>query len=355
MNSAALLIGMANVSSLVGLLFHSLILSKHNSLLRRRLKPDDFRIPLCLCSASAVVGNVLFSYSVTVSSLRMALVGRLLVGFGSAECLNRQLLPTVLPPESINAEVSRLAKAGMATIPIALLLGSLADTKVQERMRSYYQSDQNSTSLITNAILSITPTAVPPSNNSLVTLLAVQPTHPLYAPLIAPRGQRSLFTLKISLESIGYVMSFAWFVHLLGIVWFFEVPQTTKKISPKNGLISRMTQEEDFDSDTENDKQQPAAKKSLFESSDTNLFGLEEIGHREGTLEKLQTMKRKTIKHHSHHTYSETFADVRRLMTSNVAFPTSVTILFILRAAVEIMFSSFGTIMSKYFHWSGGR
>jgi hypothetical protein len=344
MNSAALLIGMANVSSLVGLFFHSLILSKHNSLLRRRLKPVDFRIPLCLCSASAVVGNILFSYSVTISSLRMALVGRLLVGFGSAECLNRQLLPTVLAPESINAEISRLATASMSTIPIALLLGSLADMKVQERMRSYYQPQKNSTSLIANAMLSIVPT-VPPGNISLVTLPAVQPPLPLYAPLNVPRGQRSLFTLKISLESIGYVMSFAWFVHLLGMVWFFEVPQTTKKISQKNRLKSHMIQEEDFDSDAENDKLQPATKNSLLESSDTN----------DGTLEKLQTMKRKTIKHHPHHTYSETFADVRRLMTSNVAFPTTVAILFILRAAAELIFSSFGTIMSKYFDWSGGR
>ncbi len=353
-----MLIGIANVSSFVGLLFHCIILSKPNSLLRKRLEPADFRMPLCLCSASALVGNILFSYSVTKSSLQMALVGRLLVGLGSAECLNRQLPPTVLAPELINAEFSRLAKAYMTTVPIALLLGSLADIKVQESMDYYYQPEKNKLSLIANAILSFAPTAVPPSNVSLATVPAVQPflpPLPLYAPPIVPRDQRSLFTLKISLESIGYVMSFAWFVHLVGMVWFFEVPQTTKKISPKNGLKSRVTQEEDFDSDTENDKLQPTAKKSSFESSETNPFILEEIGHRDGTLEKLQTMKRKAIKHHSHHTYSETFADVRRLMTSNVAFPTTVSILFIVRVASEVIFSSCGTIMSKYFNWSGGR
>ena len=355
------MIGAANVSSLVGLLFHTLIQSKRNSLLRKRLEPNDFRIPLCVCSASALLGNLLFSYSITKSSLRMALVGRLLIGFGSAESLNRQLVSTVLAPESINAEVARLVKMCMSTIPVALLLGSLADIKVQDKVGFEYRRDSAMLPLLSDAMLPITPTSAPENNVSFsnnVSFAAVPPVQPflpplpLYAPTIVPLGQRSLFTLKISLESSGYVMAFLWFIHLIGMIWFYDVPKTTRKVSRNNGLKSHMTQEEDFDSDTET---QPAEKKSPFESSKSNPFISEEIGHRDGTLEKLQTMKRKTVKHHSQHTYSETIADVRRLMTSNVSFPTMCAVLFVVRAVAEIMFSSCGTIMSKYFNWSGGR
>lgn len=292
----------------------------------------------------------------------MALVGRLLIGFGSAESLNRQLVSTVLAPESINAEVARLVKMCMSTIPVALLLGSLADFKVQDKVGFEYRRDSAMLPLLSDAMLTITPVSAPEenisfaNNVSFATLTPVQPflpPLPLYAPPIVPLGQRSLFTLKISLESVGYVMALLWFIHLIGMIWFYEVPKKARKVPRNNGLKSHMTQEEDFDSDTET---QPAEKKSsIFESSKSNPFISEEIGHRDGTLEKLQTMKRKTVKHHSQHTYSETIADVRRLMTSNVSFPTMCAVLFIVRAVAEILFSSCGTIMSKYFNWSGGR
>jgi hypothetical protein len=42
-------------------------------------------------------------------------------------------------------------------------------------------------------------------------------------------------------------------------------------------------------------------------------------------------------------------------MTSNVAFPTTVAILFIVRSAAEIMLSSCGSIMMKFFYWDGVR
>ena len=71
------------------------------------------------------------------SSLGIALTGRFLVGLGSAEILNRQLLPTVLPQESVNTEAASLAKMSMITIALALALalgiGSLVDIKVTDR------------------------------------------------------------------------------------------------------------------------------------------------------------------------------------------------------------------------------
>ena len=249
------------MSSLFGLFFHSLLMSKRSSLLRRRLEPADFPIPLCLCSMSAVAGNVLFSYSVTTSSLPMALLGRVLVGFGSAECLNRQLLSTVLGPESTNAEASRLAKMSMLAIPVALLLGSLLDVRVPERLGF---------SQLTDAMSSNTTTPDRESNVSSMTVPDIQPFRPpppSYVPLL-------------SLESVGYVMAFAWLIHLLGMIGYYEVPKPLRKVTSSG---SKSPKEEEFDSDIEKQLQH-VKNKSSFGSAETNPFISEEIGHRDGTL-----------------------------------------------------------------------
>ena len=333
---AAALIGVANVSSLVGLLCLSLFMSKRSSPLRRRLVPNDFRLPLLLLGLGALVGNILFSYSVRNSSLRMALLGRLLIGLGSAEILRNPLLSTILAPESINAEASRLVKMGTLTIPVTLLLGSLVDAPLLG-----FPPLLNATLSSTPTPLFTTPTQAPAA---------------VFIPPVLPLGKYSL----LSLESVGYLMAFAWFIHLLDIVLNFNVPRTTRQL-PSNGSKSPMAQEspvaqEFYDSDIE--KQATPKKLSYDESTETDPFISKEIGHRDGTFEKLQTMKRKTLKSHSQHSSSywkESLVDIRKLMTSNVAFPTTVAILFIVRAAAEIMLSSCGSIMTKFFYWDGVR
>ena len=274
----------------------------------------------------------------------MALVGRFLVGFGSAEILNRQLL-TILPQESINTEVASLTKMSMVTTALALVFGSLVDIKVKEGLP-----------LLAEPMLSIMPSPTPAINMTLLIpaaqpFLQPLPFNPL-TPSIMPFGQHSLF---IPLESIGYVMSFAWFIHLVGMIFFFDLPKSKRRAERETVYSDEKkfhtTQEEDFDSDTETNEQE---KNPPHASTETNPF-LSDDTQGDGTFEKLQTMSRKTVKHLSQHTYRESITNVRRLMFSNVAFPTTIAVLFIVKLTTEVLLSSCGGITSRYFNWSGAR
>mmetsp|Transcript_6910 Transcript_6910/g.12100 ORF Transcript_6910/g.12100 Transcript_6910/m.12100 type:complete len:248 (+) Transcript_6910:3080-3823(+) len=64
---------------------------------------------------------------------------------------------------------------------------------------------------------------------------------------------------------------------------------------------------------------------------------------------------RTTVKHQSQHTYMDSITIVRRLVFSNVAFPTTIAVLFIVKLTTEVLLSSCGGITSRYFNWSGAR
>ena len=240
-------------------------------------------------------GNILYSYSLTKSSLLMALGGRFLIGLGCAEVLNKQLLSKAVPQETINTEGARLAKKSMITIPLSLLLGSLTDIAID---------DDNSDTLI--------------SDSEVVQSFDQQ--HRLF-----------------SLQSLGYFVSLLWFGLVVGLTLMYDIPKKRRK-RPKSTQSD--IQEEDFDSDSE----------------DRNLSQAvpDEIGN--DTFDKLQTMSRKPSRHgQSQHTYMESITDIKRLLLSNVACPTTIALLFIAKMTSEILLTSCSTIAARYFDWSGAR
>lgn len=102
----SLLIGVANISSLISSCFQAVILSKYHSFLKRHVNLSFYRAPLIVSAIFSIVGNTLYSYAAVHASFNMALLGRFLFGFGSSELLNRQLLNAALPIDSINVEVA---------------------------------------------------------------------------------------------------------------------------------------------------------------------------------------------------------------------------------------------------------
>jgi len=170
---------------------------------------------------------------------------------------------------------------------------------------------------------------------------------PFLSPSIILFSQRSL----LSLESVGYIFSFLWFMHIIGMIFFFDIPKSKRKAERESHVTCP---EEDFDSDTDKFEQ---GNKNTYASTEINLVSAsaQEIGHGAGTFEKLQTMSRKTVKHQSHRTYRDSIANIREMMFSNVAFPTTVATLFIVKMLTEIILSSCGSITGRYFKWSGAR
>lgn len=105
--SQSLLCAVANASSLMACIIHAKLLSKRRSfVLSHIIDLSFFRLPLIVSALFSITGNVLYSYSVSLKSFRLALLGRFLFGFGSCDLLNRQLLNVALPSDSINREVA---------------------------------------------------------------------------------------------------------------------------------------------------------------------------------------------------------------------------------------------------------
>ncbi|KAL7552470.1 hypothetical protein ACHAWF_015723 [Thalassiosira exigua] len=364
-SATAALIGTANISSILSSFIHTLLLSKRRSFIKkRRLDLGNFRLPLIFSDFCGLAGNILYSYSLKISqknlshlSLGMAFAGRFLVGLGSAETLNRQLLLSVLPQESVNAEVASLVKKSMIAMALALLLGSFVDIRVKDRSAISFQNDNLN---LDDRILSSTLSPTPANQNqsAFANASAVQPfPSPLPFDSIPPTtasGHRGLF----SLESIGYFMAFAWFVHLILMMFFFDGPKIKgeEQSVHLDELKSRNTQDEDFDSDTETVEQEWKAPNAF---TDTNPFKSHSSPNNPqpvfGTFEKLQTMSRKARKQQTQHTYMESIANIRALLFSHVAYPTTLAILFITKTTAEALLSSCGTIAFRYFKWSGAR
>ncbi|KAL7542428.1 hypothetical protein ACHAXR_011769 [Thalassiosira sp. AJA248-18] len=360
-SSTAVLIGSANISSIISSFIHTLLISKPNSFVRARTEVANFRVPLLFCSCCAVAGNILYSCSLSKASFGMALVGRILVGFGSAEVLNRQLLSSVLPQESVNTEAASLAKMSMITIAVAFIFGSLVD-KAEDRTGFAFKPGNVLPVLADSMQSTNRPSPTPTREISLVTIPAAQPFPPLpldpRAPSIMPFTRHNIF----SLESIGYAMAFAWLIHLIGIIFFFDLPKSKRKTEDRepvynDTMVSHTMQEEDFDSDTETHQENnPSTETNPFMTSTAAQRHHSDSGsNSETTFEKLQTMKRAPKRGTPQHTYLESITNVRRLMFSNVAFPTTIAILFIVKTTAEVLLSSCGTISSRYFNWSGAR
>ena len=98
--SGTALIGITNVGVIANSLLHTFLLSKPKSLAKRHVGADTFRLPLMLCAGFGSVGNFLFARALKSGVFAHALVGRLLIGFASAEVLNRKLVVLLLTQKS---------------------------------------------------------------------------------------------------------------------------------------------------------------------------------------------------------------------------------------------------------------
>ncbi|KAL7491615.1 hypothetical protein ACHAWT_000904 [Skeletonema menzelii] len=394
-SSSALLIGAANITAILSSSVHALVASKRKSFTKKHLDVSFFRTPLMLSALFPLIGNILYSLSVKKKSLEMALIGRLLVGLGSAEVLNRRLVSTVLPNESVNAEVASLVKKSMLAVTAGLLIGALVDVQVR---KNYGQNLYGVNSVMVDAMTMSTsdaqnttiPSIVDTSNATLVSNATTNtsvadpfssPGTSTSSPLIPEIGSQQQFLpfyplnpslmpfgyhRLLSLESVGIIMACLWFFQLVMLSFFFDAPgqkeEVVRRFENSNKLDPAL--EEDFDSDSvgsENAKvSNRHASKPSFDSTGTNPFaseGLleqEEIGTH-GTFEKLQVMSRKTVKNQYKGSYLESIACVRRLAMSNIAFPTTLSLLFLAKAVNEVLLSSCASIMYRYFWCSGAK
>ena len=162
-----------------------------------------------------------------------------------------------------------------------------------------------------------------------------------------PFGEHRL----VSVGNIGYVFAVLWFLHLIGLVLFYDVPKRSalQGGSPYENqtIMEQSNKDDDMDAFDDSDDNVFATENALVDDS---RHGDETL---DGTYEKLQTMSRRSVNCGSKRTFIESIGNVWRLVLSNVAFPTTAAILFLAKATMEVLLCSSSTILSRYFAWSG--
>lgn len=87
----------------------------------------SFKSALMFSSICPMVGNLLYSLALSYRSMSMAIVGRFLCGFGSAEVVNRQLISACVSFERMARASALFVASSAAGMSIGPLMGSVFD------------------------------------------------------------------------------------------------------------------------------------------------------------------------------------------------------------------------------------
>lgn len=87
----------------------------------------SFRSALIFSAICPLVGNVLYSFAITYNSMKLALFGRFLCGFGSAEVANRQLISNCVSIQSMTRACALFVTASAIGMSIGPLLAAIID------------------------------------------------------------------------------------------------------------------------------------------------------------------------------------------------------------------------------------
>ena len=88
---------------------------------------STFKSALVFSSLCPLIGNALYSLAISYRSMPIALWGRILCGFGSAEVVNRQLISACVCFDRMTRASAFFVAAGAAGMSIGPLLGSIFD------------------------------------------------------------------------------------------------------------------------------------------------------------------------------------------------------------------------------------
>ena len=110
------LIGASSFAAFFAAIFYSLWYNKFS-----------FKSALVFSSLCPIVGNLMYAIALSKESMRIALIGRILVGFGSAEVVNRQLISSCVHFNYMTKASAAFVVAGAAGMSIGPLLAGILD------------------------------------------------------------------------------------------------------------------------------------------------------------------------------------------------------------------------------------
>ena len=349
MAHSATLIGAASVSSFMGAVLHSYLLSKDDTASKLpSAGPFFFRVPLILSALSALAGNIIYADANRHGSLFMAYCGRFLVGFGSAEVLNCNLISKCIPPAGLVSESAKLVKASMIGILVGPLIG---------------------------------------------TFLAIGETD-----LMLPNNEETLLSAR-SVSAPGYFMAGLWFLQICGLLCFFQEPKKKASsnakgeerqqsregnVKSKGGIresldhASFIQDESGFVSDSSSASQrdtEPSEKRNLlyrtlsdstpddletaYGTSATPSTGIGQDGTSRtinknfaASDDEYASPDLEGAKRRRRRPFLSTLNRARKLIFHNVALPATIAILAFAIFSHETIFSSCAICTHRYFYWN---
>lgn len=110
------LIGASSFSALFAAFFYSFWYTR-----------SSFKSALLFSALCPVIGNLIYALAISYYSMRMAIFGRILCGFGSAEVVNRQLISACVSFEGMTKASALFVAAGAIGMSVGPLLAGILD------------------------------------------------------------------------------------------------------------------------------------------------------------------------------------------------------------------------------------
>ena len=305
---SSVVIGAPNLSALLMAAFHCYLLTRdHSANVGRPPVSLVWRL-LIFSGFAGMVGNIINGLAIDKQSIRLALLGRFIVGFSSAEILHRQLVLAFWPSQVVPAS---------AKVVLYRISGTLL-----------------------GLALSISTELVPLR--------------------FAGIGVRSM-------QFASWLMASLWVVHIMRLlVQFHRTPpkqldKSASKTTEKSGETWGESGEECGDDSSDSDhigtprsiwSSSKLAEDCAATSSGAGVVG-DRIQQQDDELAPLKPANAKEPQNRGSRGTRTFAARLRRLLSYHVAIPALLFMLFYVSFAIEIFFTATPLVTTHYFDWSG--
>jgi len=299
--NSAILIGSACISALISTVYHIYYLKWYNF----DAKSCDLRRLLILSSILPFFGNLLYARSYEYGYFSTAVIGRFLVGFASADLVNKHLVVFFQPKRNASlAEMAKLRVYQILSIFFALLIGSL---EFEERQFELYGG-----------------------------------------------------TFTLNFETFpGYFMAFAWICLLFGLMFHPFPANENEHVEVQKGT-SDIPRGDPRVLSTDHDYSYHALEKTLFARSASDATDGDDYN---SIVESLESSRIASPDQHHDDEKSNpqllftciTMASSRtsKLVLQNIALSTTFLVYGFASLSKEMLLTSCAIITHRYFEWSG--
>lgn len=285
---SALLIGSSNVTALLALLYYTCRLQAPQEV--------SFKKMLILSALCPLVGNILYVKGYEHNLFSVSILGRLLIGFSSADMINKQLVVTYRFKGDLVSELTKIRMVQLISIFTAILMGTINF----EEKRIFIHGE--------------------------------------------------LFIFDFNTIS-GYIMAVAWILQLLGLTCS-RFPQVMPERSPPDKsaeiYLSASEHEDPQQYLLEKDYLLPGLLARARSVSDTEGSNINEAFKKKEGEQRVQVSISDQIK-----SIVSMLKKTKKLVLHNIALPITFLVYGFVCLSIEIYLTSSVIITSRYFQWNG--